>query len=116
MPSRRSMRVAQLIRQEVSVALSARLSDPRLDGAAVTEVEMSSDLRRAYVYFACPRGKQDEVLAGFEAASGFIKRLMAPRMELKFTPDLVFRHDASTDAGEDMDRLLAALNAGDSTE
>ncbi len=109
MPSRRSRRVAELVKQEVAIIIASRLSDPRLSQARVTEVEMSSDLRRAYVYFSCARETREAVQVGFERARGFIKKQLAPRLKLKFMPDLVFRHDPSIDHGEDMDRLLASL-------
>lgn len=110
------MRVANLIRQEVSLVLAGRLSDPRLAGVTVTEVEMSADLKRAFIYFVCPRGEQDRAHAGFDKAAGFIKKAISPRLDLKFVPELIFRHDASTDSGEDMDRLLAELGTEQSAE
>lgn len=110
MASRRSKRVAELIRQEVALVVAAKLSDPWLAQAGITEVEMSSDLKRAFIYYSCPREDSQAVQAGFDRAKGNIKRQITPRLRLKFVPELVFRHDPSVDKGEDMDRLLASLD------
>jgi ribosome-binding factor A len=109
MPSIRSKRVAQLIRQELAGSVLGKLSDPRISGIGVTDVEMSGDLKQAFVYYSCPRQEKERVQAGLERASGFIKRELSPKLALKFIPDLVFRHDPSIDQGEHIDQVLSSI-------
>jgi len=109
MAGSRTRRVGKLIRQELSGLLTVRVRDPRLSLATISEVEPTPDLKRAFVYFTCPPGREEEVRAGFDQASGFLRRELASRLKLKFMPELVYRHDQSLDKGAAMDSLLASL-------
>lgn len=109
MAGARTRKVGKLIRQELSLLLTTRVRDPRLALVSVTEVEPTPDLKRAFVYFTCPSGKEEEARAGFDQAAGYLRRELAGRLKLKFMPELVYRHDQSLDKGAAMDSLLASL-------
>lgn len=106
----RKRRVGELIRQELSGLLRSGLRDPRLKELTVTEVEMSPDLKKAHVYYACPRDKVEAVREGLAKADGFIRRTISQKVYLKFMPELVFTYDDSLDRGEAMDSLLDSLD------
>lgn len=109
MGSTRSRRVGELIRQELSGLLRGRLRDPRLREVTVTEVEMSPDLKKAHIYFACGVDRAEAVAAGLEKAAGFIRRDLSKKVHLKFMPELVYHYDDSLDKGETMDDLLNSI-------
>jgi len=113
MPPRRPRRVGELIRQELAFLLAAKLRDPRLKGAALTEVEVARDLKTAHVFFVCPPGRSEAVAAGLRQAGGFIKRELAAKLELRYMPDLVYHYDTSLDKGRAMEDLLASLKEGE---
>ena len=50
MPSRRVQKVAEAVREVVSMAILAELNDPRIHDVTVTHVEVSGDLRHAKVH------------------------------------------------------------------
>jgi ribosome-binding factor A len=53
MPTRRQEKVARVVKEAVSDAISNHLNDPRITGfVSVTRVEMSPDLRNADVYLS----------------------------------------------------------------
>ena len=93
-PSRRSNRVSELIWHEVAKIFDNDISDPRLQTMTVTSVSLSSDLRRADVYFLI--SDQDDI-AGVEKtlgrASGRVRKLLAQRCSLKYIPAISFHHD-----------------------
>ena len=107
-PFARSDRVSGLIQQVLSEILKKDIGDPRLKMATITEVEVSRDLRLARVYFTTPGGKQkkDEALKGFNSARGFIKRVLANEIDLKYMPDLKFIYDESLEYGAHIDELI----------
>jgi ribosome-binding factor A len=109
MAGARTRKVGKLIRQELSLLLTTRVRDPRLSLVTISEVEPTPDLKRAFVYFTCPSGREEEAGAGFEQAAGFLRRELAGRLKLKFMPELVYSHDQSLDRGAAMDSLLASL-------
>jgi ribosome-binding factor A len=110
-PFSRSDRVGGLIKQVMAELLQKRISDPRLAGTTITDVEVSRDLRWAKIYFATSRGKaaHQEALEGFARARGFVKRELAQRLALRYMPDLQFYYDESFDYGARIERLLKSV-------
>jgi ribosome-binding factor A len=91
--------------------LEKRVSDPRLDFVTITSVEVSPDLRQAYIYFSTMGNKQ-EVMAGFDHAVGFLRRELASCLALRYMPELIFRLDTSLERGERVDQLLGEIQQG----
>ncbi len=109
MASTRTRRVGELIRQELAGLLTGRLRDPRVREVTITEVEMSPDLKKAHVYFACGADRAREVADGLEKAAGFIRRNLSQKVHLKFMPELVYHYDDSLDTGAAMDELFDSI-------
>ena len=68
-PFSRSDRVGGQIQRVLSDLLYKNVSDPRLEGATITGVKMTRDLRIAKVYFTTPggKGKSRETEEGFKS-------------------------------------------------
>jgi ribosome-binding factor A len=68
--------------------LIRELSDPRLKQVYVTDVKVDRELAYADVYVSAVEGvsRSRDILAGLESASGFIKRTLAARVELRAFP------------------------------
>ena len=107
--TKRATRVADQIRMEVADILMRKVRDPRLQAVTVTEVSVTNDLRLARVYFTAGLdGVPDrEIAAGLAKAAGFIRSELGQRLELRYTPELVFFKDVSGPRG---DRVLALLD------
>ena len=107
-PFARSDRVSGLIQQVLSEILKRDIGDPRLKMVTITEVEVSRDLKLARIYFAIPGGKQekDRAIKGFNSARGFIKRILAQEIDLKYMPDINFFYDDSLEYGTHIDELI----------
>ena len=107
-PFARSDRVSGLIQKALSEILKRDIRDPRLKMATITEVEVSRNLKLARIYFTTPDGKQkkDAAIKGFNSARGFIKRILAHEIDLKYMPDIKFFYDDSLDYGEHIDELI----------
>ena len=92
--SRRSERVASLIRDTLGHLLLAKLSDPRLNPAlvSVTRVEMAEDLLTARVYVSVIGAptQQRNALRALRHAAGRLQGLMMEQIELRNTPVLEF--------------------------
>lgn len=108
-PGHRHERIAEEIRHEVSAMLSGELKDPRLSGlVTVTEVRVSPDLKRARIFVSVmgTASEQASALEGLAAATGFIRRELSMRLQLRRSPDLSFVHDQSEEYGQHIDELL----------
>lgn len=112
--SRRPKRVAEVIRSTVAEALTAVLADPALSGVVVTDVTVSDDLQvaRVAVRRLVDDGKdssRQRTIQHLERARGRIRRLLAPRLELRKVPELRFYFDAGPDKRARIDELLAEI-------
>ncbi len=108
----RADRVAGLIQRTVSEILLKDIKDPRLEMAVVSAVRMTADLKIARVYFSITGGpdRAEAALAGFRSATGYIKRMLADQVELRYMPSLEFYYDESFDYGERIDNLLKSIH------
>jgi ribosome-binding factor A len=108
---KRSVRVGDLMREEIADILMHKVKDPRIGFLTVTGVDLSDDLRYAKVFVSIYKDEEREAtLKGIETAKGFIRRELGKRMRLKFVPELVFRLDKSIEYGDKIDRLLKEVS------
>ena len=117
--TRRSERVNELLRHELSQLIGRDLQDPRLAGiVTVTMVETSNDLKRAQVsvsVMGSPKVKE-ATMRGIISASGYMRRELGKRLSLKYVPDLSFVLDESLDQADHIYRLLDDLTTADSPD
>lgn len=109
-------KVAEAIRKEASVIIHDELKDPRLGFVTITRVELTPDLRLAKVFFSVLGKEEDykKTKTALDSALGFIRRLIAQRINLRFAPEIVFREDRSSEYSvriqEVLDRIKSELN------
>jgi ribosome-binding factor A len=112
MPSgTRLQRIADRIRQEFSEMLIREISDPRLKQIYVTDVKVDKELAYADIYVSAVEGvsRSTDVLAGLDSASGFIRKNLAARVELRTFPRLRFHWDMTPENADQIERVLAEL-------
>ena len=114
----RTRRIAQRVREELSEMLIFEVSDPRLGGVSITDVRVDRELSFASIFVSAVEGsvRKDEILEGFEAAKGFLRRQLAQRIQLKSFPQLRFFWDPSPEHADRIDRLIASLHAEEEDE
>jgi ribosome-binding factor A len=97
MATRRQEKVARVVKEAVSGAITHHLSDPRIEGfVSVTRVDMTADLRNANVYisiFGGDESSQNKTFAAITHAKSRIQSLLADRVKSKFCPVLHFYKD-----------------------
>ena len=105
-------RVAGRIRTILSELLHREVSDPRLQGITITNVEVDPELQYARVYVNAlgDEERQPEVMAGLARANGFLRREVGSRVRLRKTPELHFVWDASLEQAERINRLLESID------
>ena len=111
--TRRTERVSELLREEISWLLANEIHDPRLPAlVSITRVDLSIDLRHANVYVSI-LGSVEEKLAGMKmlkTAAGFLHRALISRLTLRAVPELAFQLDESIETGVRMQRLIGNLS------
>ncbi|MGM9639133.1 MAG: 30S ribosome-binding factor RbfA [Butyricicoccaceae bacterium] len=89
------------------------LKDPRLQGGmlSIVRCETTPDLRWCKVYIsALGQFDQKELKRGLKSVSGFLRRELAHRMSLRYTPELVFVIDDSISYGVHISKLIRELD------
>ena len=112
MPSEQRMqRISTRVREELSAMLVREVSDPRLAGVSVTDVKVDRELSYADIYVSAFEGaeRSKEILEGLESASGFLRRQLAQRIELRVFPRLRFHWDPTPERADRIERLLAEI-------
>jgi ribosome-binding factor A len=118
-PSQRQLRAGELIRHAlVEVLREEEIHDPAMQGVSVTvtEVRLSPDLKHATCFVeplgagvaeAPNAGHVDEIIKALNDHARFLRGALGRHIDMKFTPDLRFRHDESFETANHMDRLFA---------
>ena len=108
MDERRTARVSEAVREELSEIIGFELDDPRLGAVDVTDVHVSPDSRHATVRVAIRGGEREqrESLAALDHASAYLRHELAARLSLRHVPELHFAHDRHPDADSRVDLLL----------
>ena len=107
----RLQRIADRVKQELSEMLIREISDPRLKQIFVTDVKIDRELAFADVYVSAVEGasRAPEVLAGLESASGFMRRALSARVEVRAFPRLRFHWDPTPEHADHIEKILAGL-------
>ena len=114
----RSNRVSGHIQKVLTDILHKKVKDPRLESVTITGVKVSSDLRMAQIYFTSS-GKSkniEQISEGFESARGYVKRVLAGQLGLRYMPDIQFIYDKSFDYGTHIDEVLKSIKTDNETD
>ena len=109
----RTERISEALREELTELIGYELSDPRINSATVTSVEVSPDKRHAVIRIGIPEGADAQAaLAGLEHARPFLRHQLAERLDLFRIPELHFETDVASQIGPRMDQILKRIKKG----
>ncbi|MDR3051577.1 MAG: 30S ribosome-binding factor RbfA [Oscillospiraceae bacterium] len=109
----RTDRLNEEVRREVDRIIREDVHDPRVTGTySVTHAEVTRDLRYAKVYVSVlEQNLADPLLTALKGAAGFIRRCLGKRVQLHYTPELLFERDTNIAYGARMTSLIDAVIA-----
>lgn len=107
----RLQRIADRVKQELAEMLIRELSDPRLKQIFVTDVKIDRELAFADIYISAVEGasRSADILAGLESASGFIRRILASRVEVRAFPRLRFHWDPTPEHADHIEKIMTGI-------
>lgn len=108
MTSKRSLKVAELLRHEIAKVLREDIGNTKLHMVTITKILVSPDLKLAKIHITIlgPLHERDETMTALEKAKSFIRQAAGSRLGLKYVPELVFYYDETLDYAESIERLL----------
>jgi len=94
----RHERVEEAIRKEVSLIIHDELKDPRIGFVTITRVELTKDLRNAKIFYSVLGKEEDhkKTKLALDSALGYIRSLVAQKINMRFATELMFQEDHST--------------------
>lgn len=116
MSYQRGQRIAEEIRKIISQMLyEGQIKDTKVKTSnsliSITTVDVVRDLRYAYVYVSVLGNDKEQVLEGLVNASGYVRKEVGKELNIRYTPEIVFRLDDSMEKGAYMDKLIREVNA-----
>jgi ribosome-binding factor A len=112
--NRRTDRVSDLVRAELSDLLLRQVQDPRIRLVSLTSVEITPDMRRALVRVSAlgDEAQREDALAALRHARGFLRTELSHRLRTRVTPELVFELDRGAEHSQRISDLLESLHDG----
>jgi ribosome-binding factor A len=110
-PTNRMDKVNETLRKEISLIIDQDLKNPNITGIiSVTKVKTAVDLSSARVYISLLNCKSKKnTLQGIKKASGYIRSELAKRINLRYTPELIFEIDESMEYGSRIENILKEI-------
>lgn len=105
-------RISEEVMRELSQLLRG-IKDPRLSGVmlSILRCEVTNDMRWCKVHLSVLGDfDQKELQKGLKSCSGFLRRELAQRLRLRYTPELTFVLDDSIAYGAHISKMLQDLD------
>lgn len=100
--------------KELSYILATEVKNNDIKFVTITDCKVTNDLSFAKVYFTVlDINRKNETLAALKGASGFIRKQLADRIELRHIPELQFIYDESIQYGQKIEKLIDEIHQND---
>lgn len=104
-------RIASSMMKEISYILATEIKDKDIKFVTITDVQVTNDLSFAKVYFTTLNEEfRKETLQALKSASGFIRRELADRMDIRHIPELEFIYDDSIAYGNKIENIIEKIH------
>ena len=107
----RSDRVEGQLKKEISKILQEDTKDPRIGFVTITRIDLTKNLRYARIYFSIlgDDDAKEESLKGIKSSIGYIRKLIAERMNLRYVPELYFKLDNSIEYSINLEKTFERI-------
>lgn len=111
MPNFKNNRMAEDIKREMT-AILRELKDPRIDQMlTIVRTDLSGDMSSCKIYVSSFSGMErtKESVQGLKSASGYIRRELFHRLQMRKSPELTFIADNSIERSAEISKKLNDL-------
>ena len=109
MSGNRMQKVNEELKREIGNIISLKMNNSVLQKGliSVTSVETTPDFKYARVFVSMINvGNKKETLKALKKSSGFVRTEIAKKVNLKYTPEIIFEFDESIEYGDRIDNIL----------
>lgn len=110
--SRRSRKLSEQIRNDLSWIIENRLKDPNKGFITLTHVKLSSDMKLASVYYTV-LGEEDARKTTQDVLNrsiSFLRHELRDKLKVRYLPDLRFFYDNTFDYSLKISNLMSKIN------
>ena len=99
------------IQKVVSGIINNEINDPRINGViSVLRVDITKDLSFATINLSIYNDNPKETFEAIEKASGYIRKLLSQKIEIRSTPKLIFKLDDGIAQSDKIHKIIKDLN------
>jgi ribosome-binding factor A len=111
--NRRTVRLGELIREDISKLLQKGLKDPRVGFATICRVDVTEDLSYAKVFVSVMGSDKEktDTMIGLRNSAGFLRREIGRGLHIHKIPELQFVLDESLDHAMHIESILSDLKS-----
>jgi len=117
MANNRLGRINEEVLREIATLIPT-LKDPRINiMTSITRADVTPDMRYARLFVSVlgdEQAKKDSI-KGLKSAAGYLRRELSRRLQLRYTPELVFVPDDSITHGVHIMELIESVSDGSSS-
>ncbi len=107
----KTQRIASNIVKEISYILAYEVKDNDIKFVTVTDCKLTTDLSYAKIYVTVlDNNKKETTLKALKDASGFIRKELAERIDIRHIPELEFVYDESIEYGKKIEDLIEKIH------
>jgi ribosome-binding factor A len=108
---KRSIRVADAIKNELAILLLQKVRDPKIGNVVISKVEVTDDLKYARIYYTVHGDGKNfkETDFGLQKAKGFFRSHLAKTLNMRYTPELQFHFDKTEEKVAEIERLFQEI-------
>lgn len=101
-------RISEEVRRALDQIIRDEVSDPRVGGTwSILRADVTRDLRYCKVRVTVlEENKRKDMMAALKSASGFIRRELGKKVDLRYTPELIFELDVNIEYAAHIQEVL----------
>ncbi len=104
-------RISSEMIKQISYILATEIKDNDIKFVTVTDCKVSSDLSFAKVYVTVfNQDKIKDTIKALNNASGFIRKMLADRIDIRHIPELTFVYDESIEYGKNIENIIEKIH------
>ncbi|MBO6107997.1 MAG: 30S ribosome-binding factor RbfA [Eubacterium sp.] len=105
----KSSRINGEVMREMSMIIREELKDPRIHPmTSVTDAQVTTDLKYATIYISVlgDADAKEKTMQGLKKSASYARHLLAMRLNLRNTPELIYKLDESMEYGAMMSKKI----------
>lgn len=110
-------KISSHVLKELSSIMLLEARDETLKHITLTDCEVTNDLSYARVYYTY-MGDEDlkSVEENLKVAAPYLRTVLANRIDLRHTPELLFEYDNSIEYGQKIEKIIESIHEKEESE